>query len=64
MLTNEQLATLKVDILADATLTEWAATGRMAEEIAAEYNKAAAPATLTYEGSITYHDVNAALALA
>ena len=33
MLTNEQLAVLKAAILADTTLAEWAATGRMAEEM-------------------------------
>jgi hypothetical protein len=52
MLTNEQLATLKANILADATLAAWAATGRMAEEIAAEYNKAAAPAFVVWRTAV------------
>lgn len=42
-LTAEQLAILKVDILADPVLSAWAATGRMAQEIADSYNLDASP---------------------
>lgn len=53
MLTLEQLTVLKTDILADPTLSAWAATGRMASEIAAEYNKAAAPAFVVWRTNVT-----------
>ena len=38
MLTLAQKQLLKADILADTVLAEWAATGRMAEDIANVYN--------------------------
>lgn len=53
MLTSQQLATLKANILADPVLAEWAATGRMAQEIAAEYNKAASPAWVVWRTNVT-----------
>lgn len=56
MLTNEQLATLKVDILADATLTEWAAAGNMLSEIAAIYNQTAEPAFVVWRTSVGPED--------
>lgn len=53
MLTPEQLALLKADILADAELSQWAATGRMAEEIAAVYNEPAAPQYVVWRKAVT-----------
>lgn len=53
MLTLEQLALLKADIADDPTLSAWAATGRMASEIAAEYNKLAAPAFVVWRTNVT-----------
>lgn len=43
---------LKTDILADPTLAQWAATGRMAAEIAIEYNKTASPAWTVWRSSV------------
>lgn len=42
-LTSENLVTLKNDIAADPVLAAWAATGRMAQEIADAYNLLASP---------------------
>lgn len=43
ILTQGQLAMLKADIMADPVLAGWAATGRMAQEIADAYNLPASP---------------------
>lgn len=53
MLTESQLTTLKADILADPILSEWAATGRMAQEIADEYNKLATPVYIVWRTKVT-----------
>lgn len=52
MLTTEQLATLKAAILADMTLAQWAATGRMAEEIAHALNETATPAFVVWRTAV------------
>lgn len=57
MLTNEQLATLKADILADATLAAWAATGRMAEEIAHAYDERAVPEFVVWKTSVEVDEI-------
>lgn len=51
-LTPVQLTALKTDIASDSTLAAWAATGRMAEEIAYEYNKLAAPTWVVWRSSV------------
>lgn len=51
-LTTAQLTTLKADIMADTTLAAWAATGRMAGEIAAEYNKTANPVYVVWRTNV------------
>lgn len=48
-----QLAALKADIMADPVLAGWAATGAMAQEIAAAYNVAASPAWTVWRTSVT-----------
>lgn len=53
MLTEQQSAALKADILADPVLAEWAATGRMAQEIASAYNAAASPAWYVWRSAVT-----------
>lgn len=57
MLTSEQLATLKADILADPVLSQWAATGRMAEEIANVYNLEASPAWVVWKTAVIIDDI-------
>lgn len=51
-LTPEQLAILKADIAADPVLAAWAATGRMAQEIADVYNSTASPAWTVWRTSV------------
>jgi len=53
MLTHEQLLALKADIQADPILAQWAATGQMAQEIAAEYNLAAVPDWTVWRTAVT-----------
>lgn len=53
MLTTNQLTLLKADILADSTLATWAATGRMANEIAGVYNSTASPDFIVWRTSVT-----------
>jgi hypothetical protein len=55
-LTTAQLQTLKTDILADPALAEWAATGRMAQEIADAYNRPAEPAFIVWRTSVAPED--------
>ena len=57
MRTNGQLATRKVDIRADATLTEGAATGRMAEEIAHAYDALAVPDFIVWKTSVDVDEI-------
>lgn len=53
MITNPgQLALLKADILADPVLSQWAATGRMASEIADAYNQTAAPEWVVWRTAV------------
>ena len=52
MLTQEQLALLKADILADPILSQWAATGYMASEIADAYNQAASPEWVVWKTAV------------
>lgn len=52
-LTAQQLAALKADILADPTLSAWAATGRMASEIADAYNLPATPAFVVWRSAVS-----------
>lgn len=61
MLTHEQLLALKADIQADPILAQWAATGQMAQEIAAEYNLTAAPAWTVWRSSVTAVEWRAAI---
>jgi hypothetical protein len=56
-LTNGQLTTLKAYILADSTLAAWAATGRMAEEIAHELNHVAAPEWVVWKTDVHTDDI-------
>jgi hypothetical protein len=51
-LTPAQLTALKANILADSTLAAWAATGRMAQEIADAYNLTASPAWVVWRSSV------------
>lgn len=51
-LTQAQLLVLKNDILADPTLAAWAATGRMAQEIADAYNLDASPVWYVWRTSV------------
>ena len=57
MLTEQQLATLKADILADPVLSQWAATGYMAQEIAQAYNTEASPVFVVWKTSVAWADV-------
>ena len=52
MLNEQQLATLKADILADPILSQWAATGYMASEIADAYNQTAAPEWVVWKTAV------------
>lgn len=52
MLTNEQLAVLRADILADPVLEPMAAAGNLLSEIAAIYNAAAIPAFVVWRTSV------------
>ena len=52
MLNEQQLATLKADILADPILSQWAATGYMASEIADAYNQAASPEWVVWKTAV------------
>lgn len=52
MLTEQQLAILKADILADPVLSQWAATGYMASEIADAYNQTAAPEWVVWKTAV------------
>lgn len=52
-LTQAQLLVLKNDILADPTLAAWAATGRMAQEIADAYNLDASPVWYVWRTAVT-----------
>ena len=52
MLTTQQLQTLKDYILADTTLAEWAATGRMAQEIATALNELTDPAWIVWRTAV------------
>lgn len=52
MLNEQQLATLKTDILADPVLSQWAATGYMASEIADAYNQAADPEWVVWKTAV------------
>ena len=52
MLNEQQLALLKADILADPVLSQWAATGYMASEIADAYNAAAAPEWVVWKTAV------------
>lgn len=52
MLNEEQLALLKADILADPVLSQWAATGYMASEIANVYNQTAAPEWIVWKTNV------------
>ena len=61
MLTQEQLAVLKADILADPVLSQWAATGRMAQEIADAYNLTASPAWVVWRTEVTAEEWRAAI---
>ena len=56
-LTQAQLLVLKNDILADPTLAEWAATGRMAQEIADAYNLDASPVWYVWRTAVTSTEV-------
>ena len=60
-LTPGQLQTLKTDILADPVLSQWAATGRMAQEIADAYNLPATPAWTVWRTSVTAVEWRAAI---
>lgn len=51
-LSSQQLAVLKADILADPTLAEWAATGRMAFEISEAYN-VIVPAWIVWKSAVS-----------
>jgi hypothetical protein len=53
MLTSEQKAILKADILADPVLSQWAAAGNMASEIADAYNVLASPAWVVWRTAVT-----------
>lgn len=50
--TQQQLSVLKNDILADPTLAAWAATGRMAQEIADAYNVIVSPAWIVWRTNV------------
>lgn len=52
MLNEQQLATLKADILADPVLSQWAATGYMASEIADAYNQTADPEWVVWKTAV------------
>lgn len=52
MLTEQQLAILKTDILADPVLSQWAATGYMASEIADAYNVTASPEWIVWKTAV------------
>lgn len=52
-LSQERLATLKADILADPILSVWAATGRMAQGIADAYNLDASPAWVVWRTNVS-----------
>lgn len=56
MLTTAQLATLKADILADPVLSQWAATGYMASEIADAYNVVVVPAWIVWRTEVSAED--------
>lgn len=60
-LTQQQLTALKADILADPVLSQWAATGRMAQEIADAYNAAADPAWVVWRTSVTTEEWRVAI---
>lgn len=51
-ITQAQLQVLKNDILADPLLAQWAATGRMAQEISVEYNKPASPVWVVWRTAV------------
>jgi len=57
MLTTAQLATLKADILADPILSQWAATGYMASEIADAYNQLAAPEWIVWKTDVSVDEI-------
>lgn len=57
MLTNEQLAVLRADILADPVLSAWAATGRMAEEIAHALNETATPEFVVWKSAASWAEI-------
>lgn len=57
MLNEQQLAVLKADILADPILSQWAATGYMASEIAAAYNVAAAPEWVVWKSNVLVDEI-------
>lgn len=56
-LTQQQLAALKADILADPVLALWAATGYMAEDIARAYNLTAAPDWTVWKTSVDVDEI-------
>ena len=57
MLNEQQLATLKADILADPILSQWAATGYMASEIADAYNQTAAPEWVVWKTNVLVDEI-------
>ena len=57
MLTQEQLAVLKADILADPVLAQWAATGYMAEDIARTYGETVVPDWIVWRTSVDVDEV-------
>lgn len=57
MLTQDQLAALKADILADPILSQWAATGYMASEIADAYNQQAAPDWAVWKSAVEVDEI-------
>lgn len=57
MLEDTQLALLKADILADPELSQWAATGYMASEIAQAYNVPAAPAFMVWRSAVSWEEI-------
>jgi hypothetical protein len=56
-LTPAQLTALKADIASDSTLAAWAATGRMAEEIANAYNLPAVPEWIVWKTSVSVDEI-------
>lgn len=57
MLNEQQLALLKADILADPVLSQWAATGYMASEIADAYNQTAAPEWVVWKSNVLVDEI-------